>query len=101
MALIGAPDIHGRDAFAAILAPLFAQNTVAEHRFTVSEFEAYDSTVNERGLYTWASAPKGQSPTKIDHGRYSMLRRKFPSGQWLIIDTFENALPAASGAPKP
>src|SRR6476661_58393 len=63
LALIGAPDINGRDAFAGILAPLFAQNTVAEHRFTLAEFEAYDSTLYERGSFTWASAPKGQSPT--------------------------------------
>lgn len=96
LALIGAPDINGRDAFAGVLAPLFAQNTVAEHRFTLTEFEAYDSTVYERGTYTWASAPKGQSPTKTDRGRYSMVRRRSPSGQWLIYRYIENALPDAA-----
>jgi ketosteroid isomerase-like protein len=98
LALVGAPDINGREAFAGILAPLFVHNTVTEHRFTVSEFEAFDSTVYERGTFTWASAPKGQSPTKVDRGRYSMVRRRSPSGQWLIYRYIENELPGAAVA---
>ena len=96
LALIGVPNVTGRDAVAGILAPLFAQNNVAEHRLTVAEFEAYDSTVYERGTFTWASAPKGQSPTKVDRGRYSIVRRRSPAGQWLISRYIENALPAAA-----
>lgn len=98
VALIGAPDIKGRDAFTGVLAPLFATNTVTEHSFTVTEFEAYDSTVYERGTFTWASAPKGESPTKIDRGRYSIVRRKSPSGQWLIHRYIENLLPDTAPA---
>jgi ketosteroid isomerase-like protein len=98
LALIGTPDIKGRDAFASVLAPLFAKNTVAEHQFTLTEFEAYDSTAYERGTYTWASAPKGQSPIKVDRGRYSMVRRRSPSGQWLIVRYIENALPDVTSA---
>src|SRR5262245_45017960 len=79
ISLVGLADVHGRDAFAAVLRPLFAQQVVREHRFTIVEFEVYDSVAYERGTFTWAAAPPGQA-AKIDHGRYSLVRRRTPTG---------------------
>ena len=92
ISLIGVADIHGREAFANVLTSVFAQNVVREHRFTVLEFETYDSVMYERGTFTWSAAPKGQD-AKIDHGRYSLVRRRAPSGQWLIHRFLENLVP--------
>jgi uncharacterized protein (TIGR02246 family) len=104
LSLVGVPDVRGRVEINALLTPLFAANVVAEHRLTATEIEAYDSVSYERGTFTWAAAPRGEV-ARVEHGRYSLVRRRTSDGRWLIHRFLENLVPhhdptsgAATGA---
>jgi ketosteroid isomerase-like protein len=92
VSLIGLADIRGREGFAAVLTPLFATTVVADFRLTAAEIETYDTVAYERGTFIWAAAPRGQVPA-LEHGRYSIVRRRTSAGQWLIHRFLENLVP--------
>ena len=93
LSLVGVEDIHGREEFRKVLTSVFAANVVREHRFTAVEIETYDSVVYERGTFTWSAGPRGEV-AKVDHGRYSIVRRRAPNGEWLIHRLLENMSPS-------
>jgi ketosteroid isomerase-like protein len=93
LSLIGLVDIRGRDGITALLTSFFGTNVVQEFRLRSAEIEAYDSVAYERGTFTWAAGPRAAVP-KVEHGRYSVVRRRMPTGQWLIHRFLENLVPA-------
>jgi ketosteroid isomerase-like protein len=96
LGLIDLPDITGRDALRELLTPFFAANVVREFRLRADDVETYDSVAYERGVFRWDATVGGQPV--VQNGRYSLVRRRSPSGEWLIHRFLENLLPSTDSA---
>ena len=94
--LVDLADIKGRDALRELLSPFFAANVVREFRLRADEVETYDSVAYERGVFRW-DAQVGAKAV-VQNGRYSLVRRRSPSGEWLIHRFLENVLPPTDSA---
>ena len=96
LALVDMADITGRDALSQLLTPFFAANVIREFRLRADDIETYDSVAYEHGVFRWDATAGGQAV--VQNGRYSLVRRRSPSGQWLIHRFLENVLPPADTA---
>jgi hypothetical protein len=76
-----------------LLTPFFAANVVRAFRLRADEIDTHDSVAYERGVFTWDAEVGGKAI--LQNGRYSLVRRRDPSGEWLIHRFLENVLPPA------
>lgn len=94
--LVDLADIKGRDALRELLLPFFAANVVREFRLRADEVQTYDTVAYERGVFRWDAQVGGKAV--VQNGRYSLVRRRSPSGEWLIHRFLENVLPPTDSA---
>jgi uncharacterized protein (TIGR02246 family) len=84
-------DLVGREAIEAFLDMFFSSSTVPVYELTIAEIDLHGNTAYERGTFRWLSVGS-QQDSSLEYGRYSMVRKIGPGGNWQIHRLLENTI---------